>query len=165
MLVSLKKRGVPSPQRRFWWHTLTGARSLSASPWCLCRSPCHRASTCSTSPGSQSNSCFTSRPNFICIHAALRHRSDFYDFLQVFLGRHSLPTEALSHNITSNLPPDSSACEPFLSNQNEICFVLVFFFSLPRSRIHCKWVPHALMETSFALYCFFILTSITWKWV
>lgn len=41
----------PSPQRRSWWRTPTAARSLSASPWCLCRSRCHRASTYSTSPG------------------------------------------------------------------------------------------------------------------
>lgn len=46
-----RSESVPSPPRRSWWRTPTAAQSLSASPWCLCRSQCHPASTCSTSPG------------------------------------------------------------------------------------------------------------------
>lgn len=45
-------KSVPSLQQRSWWRTLTGAQSLSASPWCLCRSLCRQASIYSTSPES-----------------------------------------------------------------------------------------------------------------
>lgn len=53
----LRLKNVPSRQRRSWWRTPTAARSLSASPWCLCRSQCHQASTCSTSPKIDKNKC------------------------------------------------------------------------------------------------------------
>ena len=121
-------KGLPSPQQRSWWRTLTAAQSLSASPWCLCRSQCHQASTYSTSPNSDKSKCFitTCRLQLIYIrrHTHTMHSLSHILFeclsLQVIIS--FFPIKII---VTLHLPPDISASDTFLSSQNEICFILV----------------------------------------
>lgn len=82
-----RSESVPSPPRRSWWRTPTAAQSLSASPWCLCRSQCHPASTCSTSPGRDKGEGFMATCRHIAwkniyqsinVHVLLNSRPPFF---------------------------------------------------------------------------------------
>ena len=149
-------KSVPSPQRRSWWHTPTAAQSLSASPWCLCRSQCHRASTYSTSPESDRSKCFISTCAQNCILIAM-HLNKLLFHIRMS-ARYNFPIKVIA---TLHLPSDMSVSETFLWSQDEICFVLV---STPGqgpavngNLAYRRWAHSHIITFSFP--------SIMWKWV
>lgn len=143
----------PSPQRRSWWRTPTAARSLSASPWCLCRSRCHRASTYSTSPGVDKE---------LDKHLATGWRSRrclaatgcSLSLIQEHANKRSLKLIVPLLNLSPGRPRNIS-----LKSRWDLLHINF----TPRSRICWKWESYTSTESSFSHYCFFILTWIIWK--
>lgn len=163
---------VPFPQRRSWWRTPTAALSRSASPWCLCRSQCHLASICSTSPGGDKEECF------------------FFFFFFDFEGLVSQQLHGTQSYISSNicmdvlhwscrtpflffvpycrtsLPPTWYSCIKTISfeskkKKEEICLIAC---STRHRGSAANGNPAYRWKSSFSHHCFFIRTSIMWKW-
>lgn len=117
---------VPFPQRRSWWRTPTAALSRSASPWCLCRSQCHLASICSTSPGSDKEECFF-LSSFLTLKAScssncmeLKATKALTFAWACCTGVAEPPFFSLSRIVAHHyLPPDTHVSKPFLSSQKK----------------------------------------------
>lgn len=164
-------KDVPSRQRRSWWRTPTAARSLSASPWCPCRSQCHQASTCSTSPKIDKSKCFMTTSTYnVCKLPCIA----IYAKLSFPVWTHTKWSECLQVSRPWFFPPyivtyHYLALATWYSSIWRISFKskwdsLHITFN-PASRICCKWESYVSTGSSFSHYCFFIHTSIMWKWV
>lgn len=164
---------VPFPQRRSWWRTPTAAPSRSASPWCLCRSQCHLASICSTSPGGDKEEFFFSSSSFLTLKAScssncmeLKATKALTFAWTCCTGVAGPPSFSLSHIVAHHyLPPDTHVSKPFLSSQKkkrkEICLIAC---STRHRGSAANGNPAYRWKSSFSHYCFFIRTLITWKW-